>query len=116
MAGWAGRNSSMLAPQPASRHRRSSFMALLTRAGARPLQQIVLTSRSVYDRALVDKVLAGAREAVIALVDAHDEPMRCVAAAILPDAAHVPDVVQEAWIRVLGGLRAFEFRASLKTW
>jgi RNA polymerase sigma-70 factor, ECF subfamily len=70
----------------------------------------------VDDRALVDKVLAGARDAVIALVDAHDEPMRCVAAAILPDSAHVPDVVQEAWIRVLGGLREFEFRASLKTW
>lgn len=68
------------------------------------------------DRALVERVLAAEAEAVIALVDGHDEAMRCVAAAILADPGEIPDVVQEAWIRVLGALGKFEFRSSLKTW
>ncbi len=68
------------------------------------------------DRALVTAVIAGAEAAILALIDRHDAPMSCVAAVILNDAADVPDVVQEAWIRVLAGLAAFEFRSSLKTW
>jgi RNA polymerase sigma-70 factor (ECF subfamily) len=68
------------------------------------------------DRALVARVVAGAEDAILTLVDRHDAAMSCVAAAILNDASHVPDVVQEAWIRVLSGLGGFAFRSSLKTW
>jgi RNA polymerase sigma-70 factor (ECF subfamily) len=67
------------------------------------------------DRALVAAVLDGNDAATVTLIDRHDTPMSCVAAAILADAADVADVVQESWIRVLAGLGGFEFRSSLKT-
>ena len=68
------------------------------------------------ERDLVARALVGDADAIGALVDRYDHAMGCVAAAILVDRSEVADVVQEAWIRVFGGLHKFEFRASLKTW
>ncbi len=67
-------------------------------------------------RALVARVLAGDAEAVTTLVDRHHAAMTYVAAAILGNPSSAADVVQDAWIRVLGALEQFEFRSSLKTW
>lgn len=68
------------------------------------------------ERALVAQVLAGEEASVARLVNDHHAAMACVAAAILGSTANAPDIVQEAWLRVLSGLRQFEFRSSLKTW
>jgi RNA polymerase sigma-70 factor (ECF subfamily) len=78
--------------------------------GARPMAE------AEDDRALIARVLDGDVEAVNALVDRHHAPMASVVGAIVRDPSQVPDVVQEAWIRVLAGLRGFEHRASLKAW
>ena len=66
--------------------------------------------------AFVAQVLSGDEAAVTRLVNHHHAAMTCLAAAILGGSANAPDVVQEAWLRVLGGLPQFEFRSSLKTW
>lgn len=73
-------------------------------------------SETTDDHRMVERIVAGEREAALLLVDRHHTAMACVAASILGDATQVPDVVQEAWIRVLGGIPHFEFRSSLKTW
>ncbi len=68
------------------------------------------------ERALVERILAGDEAAVGTLVDRYHVSMALVAGAILGDPALAKDAVQEAWIRILGGLERFEFRAQLKTW
>lgn len=65
---------------------------------------------------LVAQVLSGDEAAVTLLVNHHHAAMTCLSAAILGSAANAPDIVQEAWLRVLSGLPQFEFRSSLKTW
>lgn len=68
------------------------------------------------ERALVGRILGGDTAALAGVVERLYRPMAAIAAAILPDASHVDDVVQDAWVRVLGALGGFELRASLRTW
>ena len=73
-------------------------------------------SAATDERALVERILGGDAESLGRLVDRLYPPMAAVASAILRDPSHVDDVVQDSWVRVLDGLGAFEFRASLRTW
>lgn len=68
------------------------------------------------DAAVVARLLAGDEAAFDTLVSAYQGSMLRVARVFLskPDVAE--EVVQETWLAVLRGLRAFEGRASLKTW
>jgi RNA polymerase sigma-70 factor (ECF subfamily) len=68
------------------------------------------------DRAVVRSLLAGDAAALRALVDRLYGPMTRLAVAILGDARHADDVVQDTWVAVLASLASFEGRSSLKTW
>ncbi|MBX2801163.1 MAG: sigma-70 family RNA polymerase sigma factor [Myxococcales bacterium] len=72
--------------------------------------------RGPGDRATVERLLAGDREAFAALVDKHNDTMLRVARAMLPSRGVAEEVVQETWLAILKGLSRFEGRSSLKTW
>lgn len=68
------------------------------------------------ERALIERAIAGERQAAGDLIRAHQ---RSVYAYILrmsgrPDVAE--DIVQEAFVRVLGNLHRFDFRFRFSTW
>jgi RNA polymerase sigma-70 factor (ECF subfamily) len=68
------------------------------------------------DGQLVAALRAGDEEAFRTLVrDWHSSLLR-VAQIFVPSRAVAEEVVQEAWLRVLGALDKFEGRSSLKTW
>jgi RNA polymerase sigma-70 factor (ECF subfamily) len=68
------------------------------------------------DAQLVAALRAGDEEAFRMLVrDWHSSLLR-VAQIFVPSRAVAEEVVQEAWLRVLGALDRFEGRSSLKTW
>jgi RNA polymerase sigma-70 factor (ECF subfamily) len=69
-----------------------------------------------FERALVERIVAGDAAAFAVLVDRFCGPMSRLAHAILGDSTHVPDALQETWIAVHAALPSFEWRASLKTW
>jgi len=66
------------------------------------------------------ELLAGLRrgdeQAFAALVARYHATMVSVARGIVREPALAEDVVQDTWLAVLRGVRAFEARASLKTW
>jgi len=68
------------------------------------------------ERALIDRVLGGDREAFASLVDRYSGPLLRLASLFLRDRAAAEEVVQDTWIGVLEGLEGFEGRSSLKTW
>jgi RNA polymerase sigma-70 factor (ECF subfamily) len=59
---------------------------------------------------------AGDEAAFLALVNRHHAAMLRVASMFVKSRASAEEVVQEAWIGVLKGLRLFEGRSSLKSW
>jgi RNA polymerase sigma-70 factor (ECF subfamily) len=59
---------------------------------------------------------AGDEAAFLALVNRHGGAMLRVATVYVRSRAIAEEVVQEAWLGVLKGLRAFEGRSSLKSW
>ncbi|HIB69134.1 MAG TPA: sigma-70 family RNA polymerase sigma factor, partial [Phycisphaerales bacterium] len=83
--------------------------------GAPALQQADPMDRN-EERALIERAIAGERIAAGDLIRAHQ---RSVYAYILrmsgrPDVAE--DIVQEAFVRVLGNLHRFDFRFRFSTW
>ncbi len=68
------------------------------------------------DRRLVAALRLGDEAAFVAVLDRHHTAMIRLAARYVPNEAVAEEVVQETWLAVLRGLRAFEGRASLKTW
>jgi len=68
------------------------------------------------DARLLAALRGGDAEAFAELVDRHSSAMIRVALAYVPTRAAAEEAVQETWIAVIGGLEAFEGRASLKTW
>ena len=68
------------------------------------------------DRELVAALLAGDEKAFIMLVDDYGPGMLKLARMYVRSAAVAEEVVQEAWLGVLNGLKRFEGRSSLKTW
>jgi len=81
-----------------------------------PVGRASTTTAVSDDAAVVARLLAGDEAAFDTLVSAYQGSMLRVARVFLskPDVAE--EVVQETWLAVLRGLRAFEGRASLKTW
>lgn len=68
------------------------------------------------DEGLVDRLRAGDEAAFAAVVRAWSPAMLRVARSHVRSDATAEEVVQEAWVGVLRGLRLFEGRASLRTW
>lgn len=68
------------------------------------------------DDDLIGRLLAGDEGAFSALVMTHQSSLLRLALTFVADRAAAEDVVQETWLGVLKGLKAFEKRASLKTW
>lgn len=68
------------------------------------------------DGALVDRILAGERAALRLLIEREHAALLRFARAITRDDDLAQEVVQDAWVRIHGGLAAFERRSSLRTW
>jgi len=68
------------------------------------------------DRALIDRLLAGDEAAFAGIVDQYHGRLLRLARSFVKDQATAEEVVQEAWVGVLKGLRSFEGRSALKTW
>jgi RNA polymerase sigma-70 factor, ECF subfamily len=65
---------------------------------------------------LLERLRAGDEQAFEALVARHYGTMLAVAQTYVKGRAVAEEVVQEAWLGVIGGLDRFEGRSSLKTW
>jgi RNA polymerase sigma-70 factor (ECF subfamily) len=68
------------------------------------------------DRRLLRRLRAGEEEAFAELVDRFGASMIRAARSWVSSRAVAEEVVQETWLRVLGGLDRFEGRSSLSTW
>jgi len=68
------------------------------------------------DQALVERILAGDREAFRDIVQRHHAALERVVRYYVKSDATAQDVVQDTWIAVLRGLSKFEGRSSFKTW
>ena len=67
------------------------------------------------DAQLLERLLAGEQKAFKELVSTYQSAMRAVAYAIV-GSRHADEIVQDAWLSVVGNLSKFEARSSLKTW
>src|SRR4051794_15396083 len=65
---------------------------------------------------LIERLRTGDEQTFQMLVDGLHGTMLAVARTYVKTAADAQEVVQEAWLGVLGGLDRFEGRSSLKTW
>jgi RNA polymerase sigma-70 factor (ECF subfamily) len=74
------------------------------------------TNQARDDREFVEALLAGDEAAFVSLVDAYGPAMLRLAQMYVRTRAVAEEVVQEAWLGVLNGLKRFEGRSSLKTW
>jgi RNA polymerase sigma-70 factor (ECF subfamily) len=74
------------------------------------------TVLSVSELELLVALRRGDEQAFITLVEIHGASMLRLARVYVRDRAVAEEVVQEAWLGVLGGLERFEGRSSLRTW
>src|SRR3954467_12244540 len=79
-----------------------------------PEIEIVTSMRS--DEETLAALRRGDERVFVELVEQHQTLMLRVASRYVRNQAVAEEVVQEAWLGVLNGLRRFEGRASLKTW
>ena len=77
---------------------------------------MVGTASSSEDLSLVERLLAGDEAAFMHLVDQLQPTMLRIARMYVSTTAVAEEVVQDAWLGVLRGLRSFEGRSSLRTW
>ena len=68
------------------------------------------------ERELLESLRQGDERAFAQLVDGHGAAMLRVARLYCRDRSVAEEVVQEAWLGVLRGIRRFEGRSSLRTW
>lgn len=68
------------------------------------------------DRELVDRVLAGDRDAFAALVERHRRLVARVVGRLVDDARDREEVAQDVFLKVYRGLPDFRHEASLSTW
>lgn len=71
---------------------------------------------SSEDAALVKRLLEGDERAFAGLVERYHGRLLRLALLFVSDRASAEEVVQDTWLAVLTGLRAFEGRSGLKTW
>jgi RNA polymerase sigma-70 factor (ECF subfamily) len=74
------------------------------------------TSPGAADDELLRKAAGGDGRAFHTLVDRHAQRLFRLAVSLVGNAADAEDVVQETFAGAFKGLRAFEGRASVKTW
>jgi RNA polymerase sigma-70 factor (ECF subfamily) len=74
------------------------------------------TNQGRDDRELVSALLAGDERVFVMLVESYGPAMLRLAQMYVRSRAVAEEVVQEAWLGVLNGLKRFEGRSSLKTW
>jgi len=74
------------------------------------------TNQPRGDRELVAALLAGDETAFVTVVDTYGPAMLRLARMYVRTRAVAEEVVQEAWLGVLNGLKRFEGRSSLRTW
>ncbi len=74
-----------------------------------------ITTRA-RERELVSRLRQGDESAFAELLDAYTPALTSVALRYVGSRAVADEVVQEAWLRMLRGIREFEQRSSLKTW
>jgi RNA polymerase sigma-70 factor (ECF subfamily) len=68
------------------------------------------------DHNLVKRLQRGDEAAFTALIDQHHAALRRTARSYVSTSASADEVVQDTWVAVLDGLRAFEGRSSIATW
>jgi RNA polymerase sigma-70 factor (ECF subfamily) len=68
------------------------------------------------DDELIPRLRRGDATAFATLVDRHHAALRRTARAFVSTPASADEVVQDTWLAVLGGLRSFAGRCSIKTW
>ena len=68
------------------------------------------------DLSVIDALRRGDEGAFAGLVDQYHASLRRVARLYISDRAVADEVVQDTWLGVIQGIRAFEGRSSLKTW
>jgi RNA polymerase sigma-70 factor (ECF subfamily) len=68
------------------------------------------------DAALVDRILAGDKAALCALVQREHCALLRFARAVTHDSELAAEAVQDSWVRIYGSLARFEKRSSLRTW
>ncbi|MFO0578492.1 MAG: RNA polymerase sigma factor [Polyangia bacterium] len=105
-----------MAPSMAPPQTRTNAPGDRAAPGGLPVTGDVGAALDLDEQRLIAQVLAGDEAAVTRLVARHQAAMSSLAAAILGGTANAADAVQEAWLRILSGLRQFAGRSSLKTW
>jgi RNA polymerase sigma-70 factor (ECF subfamily) len=68
------------------------------------------------DAELLDRVRRGEEDAFLQLVDRYGAVMQRVALSYVRTPSVAEEVVQDAWIGVLGSVHRFEGRSSVRTW
>jgi RNA polymerase sigma-70 factor (ECF subfamily) len=68
------------------------------------------------DEALLERILAGDRDAFRDLVGRYQQSLVRLARYYVKSEATAEDVAQDTWIAVMAGLEKFEGRSSFKTW
>jgi RNA polymerase sigma-70 factor, ECF subfamily len=71
---------------------------------------------SLEESALLDALRHGDEDAFARLVERYHASLLRVARLYVTNAAIADEVVQDTWLGVIRGIRAFEGRSSLKTW
>jgi RNA polymerase sigma-70 factor (ECF subfamily) len=71
---------------------------------------------SPADLALVERLRLGDEQAFMSLVERHQPAMLRIARMYVSSHAVAEEVVQEAWLGIIGSLDRFEGRSSLRTW
>lgn len=68
------------------------------------------------DLELLDRCVAGEREAFDELVLKHQKPLYAMLYRMVSDADDAADILQKTFIKAFTGLRGFERRSSFRTW
>jgi len=68
------------------------------------------------DDDLVARLQRGDKSAFVTLIDRHDAALRRAARTFVSTRASADEVVQDTWLAVVDGVRAFEGRSSIRTW
>lgn len=80
------------------------------------LASVRALSTELLDTEIVRRVVAGDRDAFIAMMRRHNQKMYRTARAILKDAAEAEDAVQEAYLLAYRSMGGFRGEARLSTW
>ena len=74
------------------------------------------TERVEVDAGVLERARAGDHRAFRALVSHYDRGLRALACRLLGDAAHMDDVLQDAYVKAYRGLATFRGDAGVGTW